>query len=254
MLSRIRTEAQSMSAISTGYWNQSRRPLASFYFVLPLIICYEFGSWWLGDAAVRNGADIWMQQLLVSSGFVGWLLLPVLTLTILLAWHHATGQPWRISSNVIYTMVAESAVFALILLAIAHVQTNVLSIAGIPASCEIPLDQLAHDTFSRIVRYFGAGVYEELLFRLMLIPLVMAAVGLAIASRRIKIIAALFITSVLFAIAHYLGPNGDHFDLASFSFRALAGAFFAVLFIFRGFGIAAGTHALYDMLVGFPTP
>ena len=253
MLSRIRTEAQSMSVISTGYWNQSRRPLASFYFVLPLIICYELGSWWLGDDAIRNGADIWMQQLLVSSGFVGWLLLPVLTLTILLAWHHATGQPWKISSNVIYTMAAESAVLAFVLLAFAHVQTNVLSIAGVSTPCEIQLEQLAHDTFSRIVRYFGAGVYEELLFRLMLIPLAMAAIGLAIASRSIKIVAALLITSVLFAAAHYLGPYGDHFDVASFSFRALAGVFFAVLFIFRGFGIAAGTHALYDMLVGFPT-
>ena len=254
MLSRIRNESQAITAISTGYWNQSRRPLASFYFVLPLIICYELGSWWLGDSAVRNGADIWMQQLLAGSGLVGWLLLPVLTLSILLAWHHATGQPWKISSNVIYTMAAESAVFAVVLLAIAHVQTNVLSIAGLPTACEIPLEQLAHDTFSRIVRYFGAGVYEELLFRLMLLPLAMAAVGLAIASRSIKIAAALIITSVLFAAAHYLGPYGDHFDVASFSFRALAGIFFAVLFIFRGFGIAAGTHALYDMLVGFPAP
>ena len=254
MFSRIRNESQAMTAISTGYWNQSRRPLASFYFVLPLIICYELGSWWLGDSAVRNGADIWMQQLLAGSGLVGWLLLPILTLSILLAWHHATGQPWKISSNVIYTMAAESAVFAVFLLAIAHVQANVLSIAGVPTACKIPLEQLAHDTFSRIVRYFGAGVYEELLFRLMLLPLAMAAVGLAIASRRIKIATALIITSVLFAAAHYLGPYGDHFDVASFSFRALAGLFFAALFIFRGFGIAAGTHALYDMLVGFPAP
>ena len=254
MLSCIRNDSQAITAISTGYWNQSRRPLASFYFVLPLIICYELGSWWLGDSAVRNGADIWMQQLLAGSGLVGCLLLPILTLSILLAWHHATGQPWKISSNVIYTMAAESAVFAVVLLAVAHVQTNVLSIAGIQTACEIPLEKLAHDTFSRIVRYFGAGVYEELLFRLMLLPLAMAAVGLAIASRRMKIAAALTITSVLFAAAHYLGPYGDHFEVASFSFRALAGLFFAVLFIFRGFGIAAGTHALYDMLVGFPTP
>ena len=254
MLSRIRNESQAITAISTGYWNQSRRPLASFYFVLPLIICYELGSWWLGDSAVRNGADIWMQQLLAGSGLVGWLLLPILTLSILLAWHHATGQPWKISSNVIYTMAAESAVFAIFLLAIAHVQANLLSIAGIPTACEIPFEQLTHDTFSRIVRYFGAGVYEELLFRLMLLPLAMAAVGLAIVSRKIKIATALIITSVLFAAAHYLGPYGDHFDVASFSFRALAGLFFAVLFIFRGFGIAAGTHALYDMLVGFPAP
>ena len=252
MFSHIQTEAESMTAISTDYWNQSRRPLASFFFVLPLIICYEAGSWWLGDGAVRNGAAVWLQQLLATSGLVGWFLLPVLTVTILLAWHHTTGQPWKFSSSVIYTMAAESALLAVVLLAIAHVQTNVLSIAGVPLACEIQVEQFANETFSRIVRYFGAGVYEELLFRLMLLPLAVAAIGLAIASRRLRIAMALLLTSLLFSAAHYLGPYGDSFEVASFSFRAMAGGFFSLLFIFRGFGIAAGTHAIYDMLVGFP--
>ena len=96
------------------------------------------------------------------------------------------------------------------------------------------LSNLLNDTFSRIVRYFGAGVYEELLFRLMLLPLAMAAIGLAIASRRIKLAAALLLTSFLFATAHYLGPYGDTFEIASFSFRALAGVFFAVAVYFSG--------------------
>jgi hypothetical protein len=47
-----------------------------------------------------------------------------------------------------------------------------------------------------------------------------------------------------------VGPLGDAFTLYSFTFRVLAGLFFAVLFSLRGFGIAAGTHATYDMLVG----
>lgn len=252
MFSRIQTEAQSVSAMSTDYWNQSRRPLASFFFVLPLIVFYELGSWWLGDGAVRNGAAVWLQQLLASSGLVGWFLLPILTVTILLAWHHATGQPWKISTNVIYTMAAESALLAVVLLAFAHVQTNVLSISGVQVDCEIQIQQLANETFSKIVRYFGAGVYEELLFRLMLLPLAMVVIGLAIASQRAKLAGALLLTSLLFAIAHYIGPYGDAFEWASFSFRAMAGGFFSLLFIFRGFGIAAGTHALYDMLVGFP--
>jgi hypothetical protein len=33
-------------------------------------------------------------------------------------------------------------------------------------------------------------------------------------------------------------------------FRFLAGALFAVVFVLRGFGIAAGAHALYDIYVG----
>jgi membrane protease YdiL (CAAX protease family) len=55
-------------------------------------------------------------------------------------------------------------------------------------------------------------------------------------------------TSLLFSAAHYLGPHGETFDSFSFWFRCTAGAFFALLFVHRGFGIAAGTHALYDIM------
>ncbi len=57
-------------------------------------------------------------------------------------------------------------------------------------------------------------------------------------------------TSVLFAAAHYVGASGEPFRWFSFVFRFVAGMFFSVVFIYRGFGIAAGSHAAYDILVG----
>ena len=75
-----------------------------------------------------------------------------------------------------------------------------------------------------------------------------------------SLILAVVLTSLLFATAHYridmmigsyhlVTSLGDPFEWASFLFRFLAGAFFSLLFLYRGFGIAAGTHALYDILV-----
>ena len=61
----------------------------------------------------------------------------------------------------------------------------------------------------------------------------------------------MILTSVVFSAAHYLGPHGDAFEAFSFWFRFMAGAFFAMLFVHRGFGIAAGTHAMYDIFVSF---
>ena len=61
---------------------------------------------------------------------------------------------------------------------------------------------------------------------------------------------ALLATSLLFSAAHYVGPAADTFSLFSFTFRLLAGLFFAVLFVIRGFGVTAGCHAAYDVLVG----
>jgi membrane protease YdiL (CAAX protease family) len=68
-------------------------------------------------------------------------------------------------------------------------------------------------------------------------------------------IIGIVIVSLLFSAVHYrigiLGwTHGDSFTLYSFTFRFLAGVFFAVLFQVRGFGIAAGSHAIYDILVG----
>lgn len=49
---------------------------------------------------------------------------------------------------------------------------------------------------------------------------------------------------------HNIGPLGESFQWYTFCFRTTAGLFFAALFVYRGFGVAAGTHAAYDILVG----
>jgi membrane protease YdiL (CAAX protease family) len=70
------------------------------------------------------------------------------------------------------------------------------------------------------------------------------------------VVIAVLLTSLAFAAAHYAGPYGEPVQLFcstfwfSFSFRFLAGVFFGTLFVYRGFGVAAGTHAGYDILVG----
>ena len=62
--------------------------------------------------------------------------------------------------------------------------------------------------------------------------------------RALAILAAL-----LFSAFHYIGPYGDAWALQSFLFRALAGLAFSVLFLVRGFGVTAWTHALYDIFL-----
>jgi membrane protease YdiL (CAAX protease family) len=102
---------------------------------------------------------------------------------------------------------------------------------------------------ARLVGFCGAGIYEEVMFRLIMLPPVVWLVGLIVSYHR-AIAPAILLTSLLFAAAHYAGVQGEPFDWFSFSFRFLAGTLFAILFVYRGFGIAAGTHALYDIMVG----
>jgi hypothetical protein len=57
---------------------------------------------------------------------------------------------------------------------------------------------------------------------------------------------AALLGALVFSAFHYVGPYGDPFRVYSFVFRAIAGLAFSALFLVRGFGITAWTHALYD--------
>lgn len=234
------------------YWQQSRRPLTCLAFVAPLLVLYEAGVLWLGPQAMRNGADVWLRQFLDLLGFGQYFLLPLLTVAILLGWHHTTGQKWQVVPGVLYTMFAECLLLALALVVIARLQGALLSMFvtaqpdwRVPASLSAAIGATG-----KLIAYFGAGIYEEVLFRLMLLPLAVWGLRLAGCGPRLSLIGAIVATSLLFSAAHYIGPQGQPLDVSTFVFRSVAGGFFAVLFVYRGFGIAAGTHALYDILVG----
>ena len=240
-----------VATVWTGYLAESRRPLASLVFIVPLLVVYEAGVCLLGPRAVRNGADVWLRQFLEWIGLGQYFLLPLLTICILLGWHYTTRQPWKVSRGVLSSMVVESLILAVGLRLILQLQGALLqSIAG-PATMAIGMEKVRG-----LIGFLGAGVYEELLFRLILLSLV-GWVLLAVARlRRPATILAIVLTSLVFAAAHYVGPYGEPVQLArsvfwfSFSFRLLAGVFFGTLFVYRGFGIAAGCHAGYDILVG----
>ena len=57
------------------------------------------------------------------------------------------------------------------------------------------------------------------------------------------------IGSLVFSWVHFVGPLSDDFTLAAFMFRYIAGLVLFALYAARGFGIAAWTHAIYDIIV-----
>jgi hypothetical protein len=231
-----------------GYRAISCGPLASLVFVAPLLAAYELGVLLLGPQAIRNGADLWLRGLLDSVGFGQYFLLPALTVVLLLSWHHLSGQPWRFSPRVLPGMALESAGLALCLVVLAHVQGAACQAIGLPPTLSVA--SAAPGVEPRLVAFLGAGIYEEVLFRLTLLPASVFALA-RLGVPRVKCLAiGILSTSLVFALAHYVGPHGEPWHAFSFLFRLGAGTFFAVLFVYRGFGITAGAHAGYDILVG----
>ena len=101
---------------------------------------------------------------------------------------------------------------------------------------------------AKMVAYLGAGIYEELLFRLILLSATVWLIRRWWTAQNLSMVLAVLVSSLIFATAHYVGHAGDVFQWFSFLFRFMAGVFFSILFIYRGFGIAAGSHAAYDIL------
>ena len=247
----LKTQTTPLARSGSAYWRETRRPLVCLAFVLPLLALYEGGVLVLGPSAIRNGADVWLRQLLDVVGLGSYFLLPLLTVAVLLAWHHTTRQPWKVSAGVLYGMLIESALLGFLLLILAHLQSSLMQqFSATAAPLTTSIQQDAVKILSSLISFLGAGVYEEVLFRLMLLPAVAALLGWLGTNTSLRITGAVILTSLAFSAAHYVGVHGDSWHAFTFFFRFSAGVFFALLFVYRGFGVAAGAHALYDIFVG----
>lgn len=234
------------------YWSEARRPLACLLFLVPWIGIYEVGVLMLGDKEpnrIRNGADFWMRSLLSGAGLGQLLLLPLLVIGVLLSWHVVRRHPWRLRLETQLGMLAESFLLAVALIAVGQVH-QLLFVNLQPDAADPRLLMLNTGPLTRAISFIGAGVYEEVMFRLLLLPLVYFAFRILECPPKFAAAMAAISTAFLFALAHHVGPAADAFNLFAFSFRIAAGTFFAAIFFLRGFGITVGCHAAYDLLVG----
>ena len=232
-------------APSDGYLAQSRRPLASLVFVLPMIVLYEVGTWGFHFDPARHTerrivAFTWLRDAFARLDATSPLLAPLSVVGLLLGWHVFSRGPWRVRPAVPFCMAGESLLLALPLLGLIALSAPDL-FGGTPAALSgawLPLAVLG----------IGAGVYEELLFRLLGLAVLHTLLADALGLRpRAATAVAVLITAVAFSAYHYLG--GVPFEWRTFLFRAAAGIYLGVVFLRRGFGIAAGTHAAYDVLL-----
>ena len=153
---------------------------------------------------------------------------------------------------------AESLALAFLLIVVARAQSDLISLPSARPATLLAVS--GSEMVGQWFAFLGAGIYEELLFRLMLLPLMATLLkGVGIPHRTSWVLAVIG-SSLVFAAAHYrvdlwighfhlVTTMGDTFEWPSFVFRFLAGVFFAVVFLARGFGVAAGTHAFYDIVV-----
>ena len=240
-----------MAEVAHHYWQKTRRPLPSLVFLIPLLSLYETGVLWMGGHnpdSLRNGADSWMRAILEQVGLNPAYLMPLVIVFIFTVWQLKSQESWQLDGGVLLGMLGESLALAVALIVIGRVQDMAfqkLEASGIVASLGSPPAAIED-----LVCYVGAGIYEETLFRLLLLPAIyycLTTIGLpSVVATTIAVTGS----GLAFSAAHYIGPVAEPFVWFSFIFRWLAGIFFAGIFVLRGFGVAVGAHAAYDILVG----
>jgi len=260
---------QLLSFARDSYLERTSRPIYAIFFLLPFIIFYEVGTFAintdvLNHSQVRVVAFVWLQHLLEYLGTgsrVAWVAPPFVVILILVGLQLTSGKPWSFSAVDVLPMAAECVVLAIPLIVFSlFLNTPSGGGVGVQASVvELSKLEVAVGTtgplLANIVTGIGAGIYEELVFRLILIcVLMMLFQDVLRFSHRSSIILSVVVSAALFSAHHHVvlldGEIGRTavFNWREFGFRTVAGVYFAGLFAIRGFGITAGTHAFYDIL------
>lgn len=234
-----------------GYQQATLHPWPCLAFSLPFLAIYEGGLVCLGhhqQDSIRTGADTWLHWVLAGIGLTQyfWTAAFILLFLGVWAWRARKGRPSDLI-GICTGMAVESIVFALLLCGLSR---GVNALIARASGVILAESASTESTLQLIVTYMGAGIYEELIFRLLLFSATLWLLYHVRLSGKTALFVAALSSSLLFAAAHHFGPHGEDFDARAFFFRALAGLYFTFVFYYRGFGIAAGSHAVYDVIVG----
>ncbi len=262
------TSRQRLTPRPAGYFERSQQPLHSLIFLLPLIILYEVGLGLMHKSAVASGqeaidvrAHLILNHFFEIFGVTGVYLPGFIVIVVLFCWHMARKpgrDDWRITPGLYPLMGVECLalagsmlIWAMLFLRLKEPAVAALLAGVVPGA--IPGAGAGVELTQNLLISIGAGIYEELLFRLMGIALLhMIFVDLLALPHRVGAAAAVAISALAFSLYHFPSLSFGQWttgDWAQCVFYTFGGVFLALVYILRGFGIAAGTHALYNVLI-----
>ncbi|HJN97656.1 MAG TPA: CPBP family glutamic-type intramembrane protease [Candidatus Marinimicrobia bacterium] len=227
-----------------SYWRSTRSPLYSFLFTIPLFLIYEIGIFLTSSDdmfVLRNGADALMRQILATFGITGLYWVGVIFFIGFIITFILQRKYWeqtQIHSDYFLLMMVESVVWSVL---IYFLMTNVYLLLMNPTGSML---------VQQVTLAVGAGIYEEFLFRVLLIAGISVILGFIFQwSDKSRNWAAMVIAAGIFSSFHFIGEYGDFFSFNIFMIRFLAGIALGTLYFLRGFGITAWSHAVYDLIV-----
>jgi len=228
-----------------SYWQQSKSPFYSLIFTIPLLITYEVMIFSFNHSDIiglRNGADVLFRQFFAVFNIYGFYFVGFLVLSALLISYYFYSKHeiyGKFQGKFFILMVLESLLYALVMfIVVDRIGKYFMSVGANP------------DTNIFIALALGAGVYEEFIFRVVLVSGCLFFLrDLLKLNSLVSVILSVLFASLVFSVFHYLGDFGEVFEVKSFLVRFGAGIFLSALYALRGYGITAYTHTFYDLIV-----
>ena len=240
-----------------GYWQRSQFPLHGLLCLLPMLLVYEVALPIVGT--VQNVAsDIHARRLLgrffETLGVTAYHLPALVVVVVLLCWHVARRDRWEFRPRLYAVMWCEALVLAVPLFVFQMLQQRLGALQALSGPTVLATGAGEPGGLPAALMFaVGAGIYEELLFRLIAISVLhMVLADVLRLPRQAAVWGTVALSAIMFGLYHYDSYNVLRWDAEQwgrFVFYTAAGVYFAGLFVVRGFGIVAATHALYDVLV-----
>jgi hypothetical protein len=223
-----------------------RDPAVSFLMLLPLAVLH------LSGYSLARLEESWLVEYVLMQ----WepYALPVLVLLLIAAILWSIGRiralelPWRGGATLIF---AEALCWAVVLGPLLSFLKEAIAVELLPLLVTGVGESLS--VHAKLSIAAGAGLYEELVFRVVLLG------GLAMLLRafflnffRDEIARKLgfaIASAILFAAAHGMMGDQSAFETGPLVYRSLAGIAFGLLFWFRGLAICAYAHFTYDAIL-----
>jgi hypothetical protein len=241
-----------------GYFTLTMKPLHILVFLLPVILYYEAGLLgWFGFESTSSTLEAHqlLSRFFQVFGVFG-LHLPALALVVTLLLQHLFNRdPMRIKPMFLLAMIAESAFLTGPLIVLSMVLSPTLGAAEPIAALQAVANGSEAQVFSasfqqRLMIAIGAGLYEEMLFRLVLITMLHFMITDVLGFKdRFGKTAAVIGAALAFTLIHdqiRMSTGEINFRLALFIL--ISGIYLGTLFLVRGFGIAVGVHLMWDLL------
>ena len=233
-----------------SYFSYTRNSTISLMFIFPFFLMYEILAYFLfdpSDYVIRNSADIIFRdifEIITNNTLITYNGLLLILIFSFIFYNFKNKSP-KFTLSYIFFMFIEGIFFGLLLVFILN---------GFSVFNYSQQNYFFIDYSFMFYSCLGAGIWEEILFRLLLFSFLYKIIRSFFKGQDVFVLfLSIILSSILFSLFHYIGNNADIFTLNTFLIRTFGGIFLGLLYYYRGFGIVVISHISYDfILVSLP--